>query len=119
MRYAKVHHLYHELDRAIRVGNIDDFTSSLFEVAAYCFAFNKVNYSRWILRYHNNLLQIKETHPEVYEEFQKGWFAIQQTKNPFSKGDIDLRLEQTINADAARQRTGISAITNSIGARQR
>ena len=119
MTYTKVHHLYHELDRAIRVGNLEDFTACLYEVSTYCFAFNKVNYSRWILRYHNNLLQIKETHPEVYEEFKKGWFAIQQTKKPFSKGDIDLRLEQTINADAASQRTGISAMTNSICARQR
>ena len=31
----------------------------------------------------------------------------------------DLTLEQTINADAASQRCGISSITNSIAARQR
>lgn len=32
---------------------------------------------------------------------------------------IDLTLEQTINADAACQRTGISAITNSFLAKER
>ena len=37
----------------------------------------------------------------------------------FSAGPIDLALEQTINADAASQRTGISSITNSISARHR
>ena len=31
---------------------------------------------------------------------------------------MDLAFEQTINADAANQRTGISSLTNSISARQ-
>ena len=39
--------------------------------------------------------------------------------NQFSRVPVDLTLEQTINADAACQRTGISALTNSISARQR
>ena len=36
-----------------------------------------------------------------------------------SKSLIDLILEQTVNADAASQQTGIGAFTNSISARQR
>ena len=45
--------------------------------------------------------------------------AIKRTTKPFSASPIDLTLEQTINADAASQRTGISSLTNSISARQR
>ena len=37
----------------------------------------------------------------------------------FSRSPIDLELKQTINAYAANQRTGISALTKSISARQR
>ena len=37
----------------------------------------------------------------------------------FFRSPIDLVLEQTINADAACQRAGVSALTNSISARQR
>lgn len=40
-------------------------------------------------------------------------------KKPFSRQPIDLALEQTIHADAARRLPGVSHFTNSIKARQR
>ncbi|GFW70277.1 hypothetical protein TNCV_5131031 [Trichonephila clavipes] len=52
-------------------------------------------------------------------DFQKGFFGIKRTNKPFSRQPIDLTLEQTINADAARTLTGIAHLTNSISARQR
>ena len=45
-------------------------------------------------------------------------FGIKRSSKSFSRSPIDLALEQTINADAANQRTGISSLTNSISARQ-
>ena len=83
------------------------------------FAFNHQNYSRWLVRYNDNLLKLNTTHPEVYQEFQQGNFAVRRTKKPFSGSSIDLTLEQTINANAASQTLGISHMTNSISARQR
>jgi hypothetical protein len=62
---------------------------------------------------------LPETHPEVNMEFKKGGFSIKKTRKLFSGSPIDLTLEQTINADAANQRTGIASLTNSISARQR
>ena len=41
-----------------------------------------------------------------------------RSSKSFSTSPIDLALEQTINTDAANQRTGISLLTNSISARQ-
>ena len=29
---------------------------------------NHPNYARWIVRYHDNLLKLQETHPEVYDD---------------------------------------------------
>ena len=46
-------------------------------------------------------------------------FGIKRTFNCFSRVPVDLTLEQTVNADAARILTGITHFTNSIGARQR
>ena len=46
-------------------------------------------------------------------------FGIKKTKNDFSRLPIDLTLEQTINADTASQKNGISYFMNSISARQR
>ena len=80
------------------------------------FAFNHHNYAIWLVLFHDILLKLKITHPEVHKEFKNGCFSL---KKPFSRLPVDLTLKQTINADAASQRTGISAITNSISARQR
>ena len=41
-----------------------------------------------------------------------------RTSNSSSRSPIDLALEQTINADATIQKTGISSLTNSVSARQ-
>ena len=67
------------------------------------------------MRYHGNLLKLSETHPEVYKDFQEGSFAIKRTQKDFSALPIDLTLEETINADASRQKTGITSLTNCMG----
>ena len=56
---------------------------------------------------------------KVYKELKNGCFSLKRTNKPFSRLPIDLTLEQTINADAASQRHGITALTNSISARHR
>ena len=117
--YVGMIHLYHEFIRSIRVGDIELYTYCLPKIGNLFFGFNHPNYARWIVRYHDNIMKLKETHPIVYEEFKKGWFSLQRTTKSFSAQPIDLTLEQTINADAASQRTGIGALTNSISARQR
>ncbi|GFU98409.1 hypothetical protein TNCV_3652401 [Trichonephila clavipes] len=83
------------------------------------FICNQPNYARWASKYYDNLMKIAENHPDLFEEFQKGFFGIQRTYKPFSKQPIDLVLEQTINADAARRLTGVIQFTNSISACQR
>ncbi|GFX20243.1 uncharacterized protein TNCV_1438021 [Trichonephila clavipes] len=45
--------------------------------------------------------------------------GIKRTDNPFSGVQIDLTLEQTINAEAARRLSGIAHFTNPLAARQR
>ena len=62
-------------------------------------------------------MKLSETHKDVYNEFKKGCFGIKRTKKDFSRLPIDLK--QTVNADVASQKTGVSYFTNSISARQR
>ena len=45
-------------------------------------------------------------------------FSINRTMKTSSGNPIDLTLEQTVNADASSQRTGIASMTNSISAHQ-
>ena len=64
------------------------------------------------------LSKLPEKHPEVYLEFKNKMYAIPQMRKSFSGSPIDLVLQQAINANAACQRTKVSAPTNSIYARQ-
>ena len=111
--------LYHRLSRSIRLGDLPLLIHSLSQITSYFFAFNHPNYARWAVRFHDNLLKLQDSHPTIYEEFCKGVFSLRRTGKSFSRTPIDLALEQTINADAASQKTGLQYITNSIAARQR
>ncbi|GFY36060.1 uncharacterized protein TNCV_4844321 [Trichonephila clavipes] len=106
------------LSRSIREGDFQLFLDILPKITNLIFVFNHQNYTKWTVQYHYNLRKVSTTHPGL-EDFQKGFFGIKRTNKPFSRQPIDLTLEQTINADAARTLTGIAHLTNSISARQR
>ena len=117
--YVEMVQLYHQFIRSIRTGDLDLYIYCLPKLSNFFFAFNHHNYARWLVIYHDNLLKLKDTHPQVNKDFRDGCFALKRTSKPFSRIPIDLTLEQTINADAACQRIGITSLTNSISARQR
>ncbi|CAH0721911.1 unnamed protein product, partial [Brenthis ino] len=117
--YVRLVHYYLTLSRSIRIGDYELFRFILPKITNLFFVCNQQNYARWGVNYHTNLLNVATTHPDIFEEFKKGCFGIKRTNKPFSSQPIDLVLEQTINADAARRLTGITQFTNSISARQR
>lgn len=89
------------------------------KIANLFFAFNQQNYSRYLVKYHDNLLKIDHTHPGLKVQLEKGTFGVKRTEKEGSRQSVDLTLEQTINADAANKLTGVSHMSNSISARQR
>ena len=105
--------------RSIRVGDFDLYKFIMPKLCNLFFIFNQNNYARWLLKYHDDLLTVEQKHPQLAEEFKRGMFGIKRTFNSFSRVPVDLTLEQTVNADAARRLTGITHFTNSICARQR
>lgn len=117
--YINLIHHYLNLSRSIRIGDFELFKSVLPKITNLFFICNQQNYARWLVKYYDNLLKVAETHPDLYEGFKLGCFGIKRTTTPFSRQPIDLVLEQTINADAARRLTGVIHFTNSISARQR
>ena len=119
MGYVNMLHLYHEFSRSIRTGDLDLHTYYLQQMTALFFTFSHQNYSHWLTVNHDKLLKFKNSYPDIYEEFKNGCFSLKRTSKPFSVLLIDLTLEQTINADAACQRSGIISLTNSISAWQR
>jgi len=72
-----------------------------------------------MVKYHDNILKLDETHSDLKIDFENDSFGIKRTSKSFSQQPIDLTLEQTINADASKRLTGVIHFTNSISARQR
>ena len=119
MFYVNLIDYYLLLNTSIRTGNFEIFKFVLPKITNLVFAFNQPNYSRYLVKYHDNLFKVDETHPGLRQQFEKGSFGIKRIIKSFSKQPVDLTLEQTINADAANKLTGISHMTSSISARQR
>ncbi|KYN19746.1 hypothetical protein ALC57_07899 [Trachymyrmex cornetzi] len=119
MTYINLVNHFLTFSRSIRTGHFELYCYILPKINNLFFPFNQMNYARWLVRYHNNLLIVDETHPGLKEDFLSGCFGVKRTDKPFSRQPIDLTLEQTINGDAARRLTGIMHFTNSISARQR
>lgn len=71
--------LYQEFIRNIRVDDFDLNVYCLPKLANIFFAFNHINYARWLTRYHDSLLKLQETLPTVYAEFKDGLFSIKRT----------------------------------------
>lgn len=117
--YINLVNYYLTLSRSIRIGDFELFKYVLPKITNLFFTCNQPNYARWTVKYLDNLLKVNETHPGLSDEFRKGFFGIKRTDKTFSQQPIDLVLEQTINADAARRLTGVIHFTNSISARQR
>ena len=78
------------------------FGLGLPKITNYFLAFNHQNYVRWLVLFHDNLLKLKFTHPEVHKKFKNECLLWKRTKKLFSRLPVDLKLEQAINADASR-----------------
>ena len=118
MIYIQAVHVYLLFHRACRTNDLDLFIYALGQMRYSFFAGSRPNYARWMVRYHMNLLNVDKTHPGVREVLQKGALSIRRTDKSFSRAAVDITLEQTVNADAASRKTGITAF-GTDGARQR
>ncbi|GFU92585.1 uncharacterized protein TNCV_4795131 [Trichonephila clavipes] len=117
--YIQLVNYYITLSRSIRMGDFEKFKYGIPKITNLFFAVNQPNYARWCVKYLDNLNKVDETHPGLKNDFMNGCFGIKRTDKSFSSIPIDLTLETTINAEAARCLSGIAHFTNSLAARQR
>ena len=79
-----------------RVTKTNDFTLfgyALFQLSSIYFSTNDHNYARLMIIYALELLNIAEM-------LRNDGFTINRIGNPFENFDVDVALEQTINAEA-------------------
>ena len=66
----------------------------------WCFAFDRLNYARYLPVYFAQMVNLPADHANVYEHFRNGGFSVQLTAgNPFGRIPVDQTTEVTINKD--------------------
>ena len=86
--------LLFEFVKSIRSGNLQFFINTLMKIAPWMFALDHHNYARWLPVHINEMSQLQQNHPGVYEEFLKGKFSVQKSNRKFSRIAADQNHEQ-------------------------
>lgn len=86
--------------RASREGNWHLHLHAIRAFLPWCFAYDRVNYARYLSTYFAEMTNLPQKNPEVYEAFQCGMFSVQlSSNNPFGKIPVDQTTEVTVNKD--------------------
>ena len=72
--------LYHEFIRSIRTGRLELYIFCLERSSDCFFTFNHPSYARWLVRYHDNLLKLKNTSPDTRRIFERLFLAKKNNK---------------------------------------
>ncbi len=116
MQYADCVDDYKMFSRACRTNDVDLFIYSLGQMIPMYFAAGQPNYSRWMVCLVLDLLNAPSA---VKDMLAEGALSVRRSSQTFARYPVDLTLEQTVNADAASRKTGITAFSTSESARKR
>jgi len=74
--------------------------ASVRAMIPWCFAYDRLNYARYLPYYYAEMSRLFTTHPDVYSEFMRGGFSVQLgPTNSFGRIPVDQTIEETINKD--------------------
>lgn len=89
-----------DLTRSHREGNWELHLPAVRHALPLCFAFDMINYKRWLPLYYEDCLALKETFPVIYSSFISGGFVVKQTLKGGSGVHMDQALEKAYNKPA-------------------
>jgi len=100
MSYVDTVEIMLRLLRASREGNWMLHLASIREMIPRCFAYDKLNYARFLPFYYAQMSRLATDHPEVHAHFQEGGISVQLVStNPFGRIPVDQTIEMTVNKD--------------------
>ena len=100
MSYVDIVKIMLGLIRASREGDWMLHRVAIRAMIPWCFAYDKVNYARYLSYYYATMSQLPIEHPEVYNHFIQGGFSVQiGSQNPFGRIPVDQTIEETVNKD--------------------
>lgn len=86
--------------RASREGNWELHLHAIRTMIPWCFAYDKINYARYLSPYFAQMTNLPEKNPSVYEAFKTGQFSVQlSSANTFGRIPVDQTTEVTVNKD--------------------
>ena len=97
-------------------GNWELHLGTLKQVLPWFFAYDRVNYARYLPAYISEMENLGKTHPEIEKSFMDGQFVIQkQDRYGFTFVACDMEIEQTVNRDS-KTKGGMKGLTLNKGA---
>lgn len=100
MSYLDMVEILLGLIRASREGDWILHLASIRAMIPWCFAYDRINYARYLPYYYAQMLQLPSTHPDVFKEFMEGCFSVQMgSTNTFGRIPVDQAIEETVNKD--------------------
>ena len=70
--------------RSIRESNFELHTAVLHALMKWYFSLDHIHYSRWLTVHLFDLVNLQQNHPDVYQNFCKGYFSFKKTCAEFS-----------------------------------
>lgn len=102
--------------RATREANWGLHLSSIRFMLPWFFSYDRINYSRYLSAYWQEMNSLKETHPRIYTQVQSGDFVAQrQQAYAFTGTACDQVIEQTANRDS-KTKGGLTGFSLNKGA---
>ena len=83
--YIDLVELFLLLSRSCRTNDVDLFKFCIGEMCSIFFAAGRYNYSRWMVKYHLNLMNIDNTHPDLKQTLEKGCLTVKRISKSFSR----------------------------------
>ena len=100
MTYLDMVEILLGLIRADREGDWQLHLACIRRVIPWCFAFDKVNYSRYLPVYYAQMTKLETSSPVLHQHFMQGYFTVQLKKgNLFGCIAVDQTTEETVNKD--------------------
>ena len=119
LSYVEMVSLLLRFIRSTKEGDWNLHLACIRDMIPWTFAYDRVNYSRYLSVYWCDMMSLNERHPTAHEAFQAGEFVAQRsTVSSFSQVAIEQTIGQTINRDT-KSKDGIIGFSLNIGAVQR
>lgn len=100
---------------ACRAGLWDLLLECIREIIPYAFAYDNINYARYLSVMLGDMFALEIDFPEIYEQFLLGNFTAQISDGSFSRVEIDKVIEMTLNKDT-KTPGGTTGFSTNVGA---